>query len=120
MRPRKKRQGGGGGEGDNGDLISNAPFRRLISHATRERPDPFTALGKNTFFTSLTAPSVLDLKAAIPEICEDSDALELRVDLLAEKDRYSVLRSHQVRMVLLRPPHPTVTRVFSPRNALDH
>ncbi|GMH93445.1 hypothetical protein TL16_g12631 [Triparma laevis f. inornata] len=67
----------------------------MISHATRVPVDPFLVFGRNTFFTSLTAPDVVDLEEYLEEICKDSDALELRVDLLSSQTRFSVLRSHQ-------------------------
>ena len=57
--------------------------------------DAGLAFGDNTFFCSLTAPQIGDLKVYLPRICEDSDALEFRVDLLKDQDKFSLLRSAQ-------------------------
>ena len=80
-------------------------LHRLISHATRSAltdDEKNLILGENTFFCSLTAPRVSDLAPYLPKICADSDALELRVDLLEDQDDFSVLRSHQDLRLLSR------------------
>jgi len=86
-------------------------LHRLIAHALSvPRPSHLT-YGLNTFFTSLTAPRISDLALHLPEIANSSDALEFRVDLLADpNDRFTTLREQQTLRLLSRdsPRAPAV------------
>lgn len=68
---------------------------RLVAFARKPKPSPDdTALdmGKNTFFLSLTFEDFAPHKHLLPDLTDGVDAMELRVDLLADHDPYSVLR----------------------------
>lgn len=68
---------------------------RLVSFARKPRPSPQDValdMGKNTFFLSLTFDDFAPHESLLPDLTEGVDAMELRVDLLADHDPYSVLR----------------------------
>lgn len=80
-----------------GEEYANAKddLLRLVAFARKAKPskeDIALDMGKNTFFLSLTFPDFklhLDL---LRDLSEAVDAMELRVDLLADHDPYSVLK----------------------------
>jgi len=67
-------------------------LRRLVARALLPPPvvggdDADLAMGRNTFFLSLSFPHVEDARPYIEEMCDDVDSMEYRVDLLqAAKD----------------------------------
>lgn len=68
---------------------------RLVAFARKPKPSPADIkldMGKNTFFLSLTFPDFEPHTDLLPDLTEGADALELRVDLLADHDPYSVLK----------------------------
>ena len=73
-----------------------ADLSRLVAFARRPRPSPSDValdMGKNTFFLSLTFEDFAPHAGLLPALTEGVDAMELRVDLLADtEDPYSVLR----------------------------
>lgn len=74
---------------------SKDDLSRLLSFARQPKPSPEDVelnMGKNTFFLSLTFKDFAPHKALLTELTEGVDAMELRVDLLANHDPYSVLR----------------------------
>lgn len=84
--------------GDNKDkayIHAKAEVLRLVDFARRpkrSRDDLNLDMGKDTFFLSLTFGDFSPHVKLLPELTEGVDALELRVDLLADKNPYSVLR----------------------------
>lgn len=81
-------------EEEDGD--AKADLSRLVAFARRPRPsasDVALDMGKNTFFLSLTFEDFAPHKDLLPALTDGVDAMELRVDLLADtEDPYSVLR----------------------------
>lgn len=76
------------------DLSRLIAFARM---ARRSREEVRLDMGKNTFFLSLTFDDFTPHAALLPELTEGVDAMELRVDLLADYDPYSVL--HQLSLL---------------------
>ncbi|GMI15646.1 hypothetical protein TrVE_jg1535 [Triparma verrucosa] len=77
-------------------------LKRLLSFITSTPPSPNLTFGLNTFFTSLTSPTISSLSSSLPSICSDSDALEFRVDLLSSSSRFDLLLELQSLRVLSR------------------
>lgn len=69
---------------------------RLVAFARKPKSSPSDValdMGKNTFFLSLTFEDFTPHRDLLPDLTEGVDAMELRVDLLANKeDPYTVLR----------------------------
>lgn len=69
---------------------------RLVAFARKPKPSPSDValdMGKNTFFLSLTFEDFTPHIDLLPDLAEGVDAMELRVDLLADnEDPYTVLR----------------------------
>lgn len=84
------------GEGKEEEDFAKADLSRLVMFARRPKPsasDVALDMGKNTFFLSLTFEDFAPHKDLLPALTEGVDAMELRVDLLADtEDPYSVLR----------------------------
>jgi len=89
-------------------------LNRLIARATLPRPlvgagptDTNTAdltMGRNTFFLSLSFPHIVDAAPYVEKMCADVDAMELRVDLLENRnDRFDVLYEQQQLRAMCRP-----------------
>lgn len=75
--------------------FAKTDLTRLVAFARRPKPSPEDValdMGKNTFFLSLTFPEFEPHTDLLPDLTEGVDALELRVDLLANHDPYSVLK----------------------------
>lgn len=76
-------------------VFAKTDLSRLVAFARRPKPSPEDValdMGKNTFFLSLTFPDFEPRKDLLPDLTEGVDAMELRVDLLADHDPYSVLK----------------------------
>ena len=75
---------------------AKADLSRLVAFARKPKPSPADValdMGKNTFFLSLTFEDFAPHRDLLPSLTEGVDAMELRVDLLADtEDPYSVLR----------------------------
>lgn len=75
---------------------AKADLSRLVAFARKPKPSPSDValdMGKNTFFLSLTFEDFAPHRDLLPSLTEGVDAMELRVDLLADtEDPYSVLR----------------------------
>lgn len=68
---------------------------RLVNFARKLKPskeDIALDMGKNTFFLSVTFPDFKPHVDLLPDLSGAVDAMELRVDLLADHDPYSVLK----------------------------
>lgn len=69
---------------------------RLVAFARKPKSSPSEVsldMGKNTFFLSLTFEDFAPHRDLLPDLTEGVDAMELRVDLLADnEDPYTVLR----------------------------
>lgn len=75
--------------------FAKVDLSRLVAFARKPKPSPADIkldMGKNTFFLSLTFPDFEPHTGLLPDLTEGADALELRVDLLADHDPYSVLK----------------------------
>lgn len=75
--------------------FAKTDLTRLVAFARKPKPSPEDValdMGKNTFFLSLTFPEFEPHTDLLPDLTEGVDALELRVDLLANHDPYSVLK----------------------------
>ncbi|CAM9525408.1 unnamed protein product, partial [Choristocarpus tenellus] len=73
---------------------AKSDLSRLIAFARRplvSSEDVRLDMGKDTFFLSLTFPDFTPHIELLPELTEGVDAMELRVDLLANHDPYSVV-----------------------------
>lgn len=82
-------------DGEEGKGYAKADLSRLVAFARKSKPsseDVALDMGKNTFFLSLTFEDFEPHKALLPDLTEGVDAMELRVDLLANHNPYSVLR----------------------------
>lgn len=81
--------------GDEEEAYAKADLLRLVAFARKPKPsreEVALSMGKNTFFLSLTFEDFEPHKALLPDLTEGVDAMELRVDLLADHNPYSVLR----------------------------
>lgn len=84
--------GGNATEEDN--TYAKEDLARLVAFARKPKPskeDIALNMGKNTFFLSLTFPDFASHVDLLPNLLDGVDAMELRVDLLADHDPYSVL-----------------------------
>lgn len=75
--------------------LAKADLSRLMAFARRSKPSKEEIsldMGKNTFFLALTFEDFAPHVDLLQDLTEGVDALELRVDLLADHDPYSVLR----------------------------
>lgn len=85
-----------GDDGEGGKGYAKADLSRLVAFARKPKPSPSDValdMGKNTFFLSLTFEDFAPHRDLLPALTEGVDAMELRVDLLADnEDPYSVLR----------------------------
>lgn len=78
-----------------GYAYAKEDLARLVAFARKPKPskeDIALDMGKNTFFLSLTFPDFTPHVDLLPDLSEAVDAMELRVDLLADHDPYSVLK----------------------------
>lgn len=81
--------------GDEKYTAAKADLSRLVAFARKPKPSRDEIeldMGKNTFFLSLTFEDFGPHATLLPELTEGVDAMELRVDLLANQEPYSVLR----------------------------
>ena len=89
-------------------------LRRLLARAFLppatpglDKPSSNTAhltMGQNAFFLSLSFPDVMEAESYIEAMCQDVDAMEFRVDLLAcRDDRFELLYSLQKVREMCRP-----------------
>eukprot|EP00612_Vaucheria_litorea_P006477 CAMPEP_0171471172 /NCGR_PEP_ID=MMETSP0946-20130122/551_1 /TAXON_ID=109269 /ORGANISM="Vaucheria litorea, Strain CCMP2940" /LENGTH=626 /DNA_ID=CAMNT_0012000621 /DNA_START=306 /DNA_END=2183 /DNA_ORIENTATION=+ len=70
----------------------------LVKRARKPHPskeDIKLDMGENTFFLSLTFPELKPHSELLSKLVQGSDAMELRVDLLGDRDPYNVLRQMQ-------------------------
>lgn len=80
---------------DDDEGCAETDLSRLVAFARKPKPSPEDIaldMGKNTFFLSLTFEDFAPHAALLPDLTEGVDAMELRVDLLANHDPYSVLK----------------------------
>ncbi|CAN0063793.1 unnamed protein product [Ectocarpus sp. 8 AP-2014] len=84
------------GDGRVEEDYAKAELSRLVAFSRKPKPSPADValdMGKNTFFLSLTFEDFSLHTDLLPTLTEGVDAMELRVDLLADnEDPYTVLR----------------------------
>jgi len=61
-------------------------------------------MGENSFFLSLSFPNANQVEPFVKSMCDDVDAMEMRIDLLSDRDdRFEVLKSLQTVRSMCRP-----------------
>ncbi|CAM9161734.1 unnamed protein product [Ectocarpus sp. 4 AP-2014] len=84
------------GDGRVEEDYAKTELSRLVAFSRKPKPSPADValdMGKNTFFLSLTFEDFSLHTDLLPTLTEGVDAMELRVDLLADnEDPYTVLR----------------------------
>lgn len=104
----------GGGESEENVILDMRNLLKVMSTPLKDKKDIELDMGSNTFFLSLTYKDVRESLPLLKDLCDEVDALELRVDLLEDKTVWGVLRQLSIlRRNMPSPPLPIIWTVRS-------